>query len=112
MVNYSEVILHVKMKKIITFSLVMILLIGLASSEIISNEKPSLTKDLEQKSIEKENKTKLINTYGKQFEEIKKFNSYKQQGDITIINVTIKDGKVESYARIITNTNKFNEVLK
>ena len=90
----------------------MLLLISITSSQLSSDEKPALTKDLEQKAIEKGNKTKLMNTYGKQFEEIKSFNNYKQYKDITIINVTIKEGKVESYARIITNTKKFNEVLK
>ncbi len=94
-------------------ALLAILLIGLASSQLSTEtEKPTLTKDLQQKAIEKQNKTKLINTYGTQFTEVKTFNSYKQYKDITIINVTIKEGNTESYARIITNTKKFNEVLK
>ncbi len=97
------------MKKIILFGMLVLLLVSIAVSQLeLSNEKPAFTKDLEQKAIEKENKTKLTNTYGIQFEEVKSFNSYKQYKDITIINVTVKDG----YARIITNTNKFNEVLK
>ncbi len=100
------------MKKLILFLLIGIMLVSIASSELSSKEKPTLTKDLEQKAIEKENKTKLINTYGKTFTEVKSFNSYKQYKDITIINVTIKQGKTESYARIITNTHKFEEVLK
>ena len=100
------------MKKLIIFILIGIMMVSIASSKLNTTEKPALTKDLQQKAIEKENKTKLINTYGIQFKEVKSFNNYKQYKDITIINVTIKDGKEESYARIITNTNRFNEVLK
>ncbi len=99
------------MKKTIIFVLIGIIIISIASSQLNSDEKPALTKDLDKKAIEKENKTKLTETYGIQFEEVKSFNSYKQYNDITIINVTIKDGKKESYARIITNTKKFEEVL-
>lgn len=97
------------MNKLILFSLLTILLVSLSSSELTinSDEKPTSTKDLTSKAIEKENKTKLINTYGMQFEEVNSFNSYKQYKDITIINVTIKEG----YARIITTTKKFEEVL-
>ena len=101
------------MKKIITFITIMILLIGIGSSELSTEtEKPSLTKDLDEKAIEKGNKTKLINTYGIQFEEVHSFNSYKQYKEITIINVTIKEGKTKIYARIITTTKKFKEALK
>ena len=99
------------MKKIIPFIVLMIILVGISSSQLSTNEKPSLTKDLEQKAIEKGNKTKLLDTYGIQFKEVKSFNSYKQYKDITIINVTTKEGKVERYARIITTTKKFEEVL-
>ena len=64
------------MKKTILFGILMILLIGLASSQLsLSTEKPTLTKDLQQKAIEKGNKTKLISTYGIQFKEVKSFNS-------------------------------------
>ena len=101
------------MKKIIISMLFIIMMVSIASSQLnTETEKPTLTKDLTSKTIEKENKTKLIETYGIQFKEIKSFNSYKQYKDITIINVTIKEGKTESYARIITNTKKFEEVLK
>ena len=101
------------MKKIILFLLIIALLstVIIASESIIEKERPTKTKDLEIKTIEKENNTKLIKTYGKQFKDLKKFNNYEQYGDITIINVTMKQGKTESYARIITNTKKFNEVL-
>ena len=99
-------------RRLIIFGILMILLVGIVSSQLATEtEKPALTKDLEQKAIEKENKTKLIDTYGKTFTKVKSFNSYKQKGNITIINVTIKEGKIESYARIITNTQKFKEVL-
>ncbi len=87
-------------------------IVGVSNSQPSLNEKPLLTENLNQKAIEKQNKTKLIDTYGKTFTEVKSFNSYKQYKDITIINVTIKQGKTESYARIITNTKKFEEVLK
>ena len=101
------------MKKTIIFILIGIMIISIASSELkTTEEKPSLTKDLKQKAIQKQNKTKLMDIYGKTFKEIKSFNSYKQHNNITIINVTIKQGNKESYARIITNTKKFKEVLK
>ena len=101
------------MKKIIIFVLIGIMIISIASSELNSTkEKPAFTKKLEQTKIEKENKTKLMDIYGKTFKEVKSFNSYKQHNNITIINVTIKQGNKESYARIITNTKKFKEVLK
>ena len=97
------------MKKTIIFILIGIMIISIASSQLnTTEEKPSLTKDLQQKTIQKQNKTKLMNTYGEQFKEVKSFNNYKQYKDITIINVTIKEG----YARIITTTKKFEEVLK
>ena len=90
-----------------------IMIISIASSQLkTTEEKPSLTKDLKQKAIQKQNKTKLMDIYSKQFKEVKSFNSYKQHNNITIINVTIKQGNKESYARIITNTKKFKEVLK
>ncbi len=102
------------MKKIILFLLIIALLstVIIASESMIEKERPTKTKDLETKAIEKENNTKLIKIYKKQFKDLKKFNNYKQYDDITIMNVTMKQGKTESYARIITNTKKFNEVLK
>ena len=97
------------MKKIIIIGIVILLLASIVISQSgTTNEKPTLTKDLDQKAIEKQNKTKLMNTYGTQFEEVKEFNNYKQHKDITIINVTMKEGKTESYARIITNTSKYS----
>ena len=103
------------MKTLILSLLIIALLstIIIASESIIEKEtKKVQTKDLKLKTIEKENKTKLMNIYGNQFQDLKEFNNYKQYEDITIINVTIKTGNIEYYARIITNTNKFNEVLK
>lgn len=103
------------MKTIILSLLIIALLstIIIASESIIEKQPIKIqTKNLELKTIEKENKTKLMNIYGNQFQDLKEVNNYKQYEDITIINVTIKKGKIESYARIITTTKKFNEVLK
>ena len=110
---HGVVVLVKMLKKLILFILIGMMVVNIAGSELSTEtEKPTLTKDLQQKAIEKENKTKLINTYGIQFQKVKTFNSYKQYKDITIINITIKEGKTEIYARIITNTKKFKEVLK
>ncbi len=97
-----------KMKSIITFGIVLLLLINIVSSQL-NTEKPSLTKDLETKEITKQNKTKLLDIYTKSFPEVNKINNYKQYGNITLIYVNIGD---KEKARIITNTKKFEEVLK
>ena len=101
----------VKMKKIIIFSIIAILLLSLVGADrIITQDNPTeFTKNLESKPISKANETKLLNTYGIEFTEVKKFNSYKEYKEFTILNVTMNNNK---YSRIITKTSKYNRVTK
>ena len=100
-----------KMKKIIPFIIITILLLSIATAEKKTNTKTdtTFTRNLEEKEISKTNETKLLDTYGKEFPEVKGFESYKEYKEFTIMNVTLNNNK---YARIITTTNKFKGVTK
>ncbi len=99
------------MKKLILFVLILILSFATVSS--LQSEykatKPTYINTLDVNEISEENKTKLIGFYSRTFSEIKQVNNYKQHNNITILNVTL--GK-KKYARLLTNTNKFNNVLE
>ena len=62
----------------------------------------------EKNPIKDKDQTKLKDSYGKKFNKVTKFNSYRTYGNIAIINVSLG----EDYARIITKTQKLEEVLK
>ena len=101
------------MKKIIILFIVLILVVSIISAA--NNEqkkekgKVKKTKELINKKVSEENNTKLIDFYSSTFPEIKHMNDYKQYNNITILNVTLENDK---YARLITNTNKFNNILR
>ncbi len=102
------------MKKIIIFTIICILILSFATASINQSEeeektKPTYINTLEVNELTKENKTKLIGFYSRTFSEIKQVNNYKQHNNITILNVTL--GK-KKYARLLTNTDKFNNILR
>ena len=103
------------MKKLIILLVLTVLMVSVVSSEQKidkDNKKPSKVSELEEKQITKENKTKILDSYGKKFPKLKKIETYYQNGNITIIKVKIKRGKGQEQARIITRTNEFLEVQK
>ena len=99
------------MKKLILFTIITILLLSLAGADKITEQTKTIefTQNLESKPISKANETKLLNTYGIEFPNVKEFNSYKEYKEFTILNVTMNNNK---YSRIITKTSKYNRVTK
>lgn len=100
-------------KKSIPFIVICILILSFATASSLKAEykstKPTHISTLSVNEISEENKTKLMGFYGRKFSEIKQVNNYKQHKNITIINVTLGNNK---YARVVTNTGIYNNILK
>jgi len=87
----------VKMKKIIISFMIMILLVGIVSSqkgEIVLNDKE-----------------KLLQEYNKRFD-FDKVDQYTTIGNFTVIGITIGTGNDKISARIITKTEVVEKILK